>query len=95
MEPGIFERKIYNQLKDWKERSRGRSALLIEGARRVGKSTLVEEFGKREYRSYLLIDFMRPLPGTVDIFESYSHDIGLLISNLSLLYGVRLYERES
>ena len=58
MEPGIFERKIYNQLKDWKERSRGRSALLIEGARRVGKSTLVEEFGKREYRSYLLIDFM-------------------------------------
>ena len=95
MEPVLFERKIYACLLDWKNNRNGKSALMIEGARRVGKSTLVEGFGKKEYRSYLLIDFMRPLPGTIEIFESYSYDVGLLTSNLSLLYGVHLYERES
>ena len=53
----MFKRKIYNQLLQWKEESQGRTALLIEGARRVGKSTVVEEFGKNEYESYILIDF--------------------------------------
>ena len=45
-----FKRKIYNQLRDWKERAGGRRALMIKGARRVGKSTVVEEFAKKEYR---------------------------------------------
>ena len=53
----MFKRKIYNQLLQWKEESQGRTALIIEGARRVGKSTVVEEFGKNEYESYILIDF--------------------------------------
>ena len=57
MENRVFKRKIYSKLKDWKETSKGQSALLLEGARRIGKSTVVEEFGKNEYRSYILIDF--------------------------------------
>ena len=53
----IFKRKIYTELLEWKQSSDGRTALLIEGARRVGKSTIVEEFAKNEYTSYILIDF--------------------------------------
>ena len=53
----MFRRKIYKELKNWKEESDGMSAILIEGARRIGKSTLVTEFAKREYKDYLLIDF--------------------------------------
>lgn len=95
MSPSIFKRKIYQQLLKWKSESNGKSALLIEGARRVGKSTIVEEFAKNEYDSYLLIDFNRPMPGTIDLFEKYSFDTGLLTSNLSLLYGVSLKNRKS
>ena len=53
----MFKRKIYNEIKKWKEESNGRTALLIEGARRVGKSTIVESFAKNEYATYILIDF--------------------------------------
>ena len=53
----MFKRKIYSVMQEWKLRSDGKTALLIEGARRVGKSTVVEEFAKNEYRSYILIDF--------------------------------------
>ena len=53
----IFQRKIYSQILQWKQDNAGKSALLIEGARRVGKSTIVEAFAKREYKSYILIDF--------------------------------------
>ena len=90
----ILKRKIYDELLNWKGK-KGRTALLIEGARRVGKSTIVKEFAKNEYRSSLFIDFVKPIPGTIDIFQNYRHDIGLLLSHLALLYGVRLMERES
>lgn len=53
-----MERKIYQKLKEWKERSKGDSALLIDGARRVGKSYIVKEFAQNEYKSYILIDFL-------------------------------------
>jgi predicted AAA+ superfamily ATPase len=53
----MLKRKIYNQLLDWKTKSKGRTALLIEGARRVGKSYIAELFGKNEYKSYILINF--------------------------------------
>ena len=53
----IFQRKIYQQLRQWKQDNDGRSAVLVEGARRIGKSTVVEEFAKQEYKSYILIDF--------------------------------------
>ena len=52
----IFKRKIYNQLLDWKNKSKGSKAILIEGARRIGKSTIAEEFGKNNYKSYIIID---------------------------------------
>lgn len=53
----MFKRKIYDKLLAWKQESAGKTALLIEGARRIGKSTVVEEFAKNEYDSYILIDF--------------------------------------
>ena len=53
----MFKRKIYDKLLSWKFESDGKTALLVEGARRIGKSTVVEEFGKNEYESYILIDF--------------------------------------
>ena len=55
----IFKRKIYDELLQWKNESKGRTALLVEGARRVGKSFIVQEFGKNEYQSYILIDFSK------------------------------------
>lgn len=89
-----FKRKIYDGLLEWKNRN-GECAILIEGARRVGKSTIVEEFARREYRSYLMIDFTRPLEGTIETFERFYHDVDQLISNLGILYGVELFDRES
>ena len=56
----IYKRKIYDRLLEWKHRAKGSTALMIEGARRVGKSTIAAEFGRREYRSCVVIDFMRP-----------------------------------
>ena len=53
----IFKRKIYSKLLEWKEKSKGSRALLVEGARRIGKSTIVEEFAKNEYKTYILINF--------------------------------------
>ena len=53
----IFRRKIYNKLLNWKNTTKGSKAILIEGARRIGKSTIAEEFGKKEYKSYITIDF--------------------------------------
>ena len=57
MEKKIFKRKLYNKMLQWKQERDGSTALLIKGARRVGKSTLAEEFAKREYESYICIDF--------------------------------------
>ena len=55
----IFKRKIYDRMLQWKQERDGKTALLVKGARRVGKSTIVEEFARQEYDSYLLIDFAR------------------------------------
>ena len=55
----MFKRKIYNKIKEWKDTSQGKTALLIEGARRIGKSTVVEEFARNEYKSYIFIDFLQ------------------------------------
>ena len=61
METKIFKRKAYAKLLQWKQQSNGKTALLIEGARRIGKSTLVEHFAQKEYDSHILIDFANPL----------------------------------
>ena len=90
----MFRRKIYDKLLEWKTESDGRTALLIEGARRVGKSTVVEEFAKNEYESYLLIDFSRASKAVKELFEDIS-DLDYLFLQLQLQYKVDLHERRS
>ncbi len=91
----VFKRKIYDELLKWKDESRGKTALLIEGARRVGKTTVVKEFANNEYRSSVIIDFLRPRPGTIETFEHYYSDIPLLLSSLAILYNSNLKERDT
>ena len=93
----IFKRKIYQDLLNWKE-SNGQVALLIEGARRIGKSTIIEEFAKNEYKSYIMIDFSNTKESFTkevrDVFEkSTSYDE--FFQMLELVKGVKLFERES
>ena len=78
----------------WKMERRGDTALLIQGARRIGKSTIAEEFARREYRSYILIDFSRAPQGVNDLFSDIS-DLNYLFLRLQFIYQVQLYERES
>lgn len=90
----IFKRKIYQKLLDWKEVDNGKTALLIEGARRVGKSTIVEEFARKEYESYLLIDFANASKDTKALFEDISN-LNVLFTSLQLTYGVSLVAGKS
>ncbi|MDE5796093.1 MAG: AAA family ATPase [Muribaculaceae bacterium] len=91
----VFKRKVYNRLLDWKEKTHGSKALMIEGARRIGKSTIVEEFAKNEYRSYILIDFNTASSVVTDAFDNYMNDLDTFFMLLSSEYNVRLYRRES
>ncbi len=91
----VFNRKIYSKLVDWKEGAKGSKALLVEGARRIGKSTIVEEFAKNEYRSYLLIDFNRAGETVLSAFQNYMNDLESFFLILSSEYGVKLHRRES
>ena len=88
-----MKRKIYDELTQWK--SRGKTALLIDGARRVGKSYIAEEFAKAEYKSYILIDFNRIGKEVTDLFENYLNDLDTLFMYLSAYYNIKLYDRES
>lgn len=90
-----MKRKIYSQLVYWKNTSQGKSALLIEGARRIGKSYIVEEFARNEYDSYILIDFNHVDAEVLTIFERYNTRLDLFFQMLSLHYGVDLKERNS
>lgn len=90
----MFKRKIYSKMLEWKQNSQGKTALLIEGARRIGKSTVVEEFAKNEYRSYVLIDFARASKEVRSLFEDVS-DLNYLFLQLQLQYKVDLHERDS
>ena len=90
----MFKRKIYDTLLSWKKESDGQTALLIEGARRVGKSTVVEEFGKNEYDSYILIDFAIAPKAVLALFEDMS-DLNYFFLQLQLQYRVDLKERKS
>ena len=93
--PPIFRRKFYDVLLDWKENDSYRYALMIEGVRRVGKSTIAEQFAKNEYRSYILIDFMNASDTVKEMFNRYSDDLDKLFLMLSGYYNVILYEHES
>ncbi len=90
----MFKRKIYDKLLEWKKDSDGKTALLIEGARRIGKSTVVEEFAKNEYESYILIDFSIAPKAVLELFEDIS-DLNYLFLQLQLQFKVDLTERKS
>lgn len=90
-----MKRKIYNDLLKWKNEAQGRCALLIEGARRIGKSYIVEEFAKNEYESYLLVDFSKAPKLVSEWFDAYLEDIDTLLGNLQLRYNKKLIPRKS
>lgn len=90
-----MKRKIYEKILEWKNESKGSTALLIEGARRVGKSYIVEKFAKENYKSYILIDFSKVSQEVINLFDNYLDNLDYLFTYLSEYYGVKLYERES
>ena len=90
-----MRRKIFDRLVQWKNESRGASALLIEGARRVGKSYIVEEFAKKEYDSYVLINFSNTSSKIKNLFVNDLHDIPMLLQKLSNLTFTRFFERRT
>ena len=90
-----LQRAIYQKLVEWKERSRGRTALLIEGARRVGKSTIAEKFGRENYRSFVIIDFAVASQAIRDNFSDNLTNLDRFFQTVSLEYGTRLFPRES
>lgn len=90
-----FKRKIYDRILQWKASRNGRTALLVEGARRVGKSFTVAEFAGREYKSHVIVDFSSPQPLTLDAILNAPHDLDGLFNRISLEYHTRLYPRET
>lgn len=90
-----MKRKIYSQLVEWKNTVHGKSALLIEGARRIGKSYIVEVFARKEYESYILIDFNYADEDVIAIFEHYATRLDMFFQMLSLHFDVILHERRS
>ena len=90
-----MKRKVYNNILKWKEESQGKTALLIEGARRVGKSYIVEEFAKDNYKSYILIDFSKVPNEVKELFDNYLDNLDYLFTYISNYYGVKLYERDT
>lgn len=91
----MLKRKIYDELVAWKKRSNGSTALMIDGARRVGKSFIAQAFAKAEYRSYILIDFGRAGKDVLDLFENESADLDLFFAKLAAYYSTALHRRES
>lgn len=89
-----IKRKIYEKLIEWKNSSNGTKALLIEGARRIGKSTITEELGKNEYKSYIMIDFNKASKKILESFDDLGN-LDVFFQTLSLEYNKRLYKRES
>ncbi|MCR5423726.1 MAG: AAA family ATPase [Bacteroidales bacterium] len=90
----VFKRKIYDEMLRWKQSSQGKTALLIKGARRVGKSTIAEEFAKREYDSYIAIDFADAKKNVWEAVEHISNRDDFFM-RLQFIFGVKLYERRS
>ncbi len=90
----IFKRKIYDRLLQWKHEEKGHTAILIEGARRIGKSTIAEEFAKNEYESYLMIDFSKASEKVIGLFDDISN-LDALFMQLQFEYRVSLTARKS
>ena len=92
---GMLKRKIYDALVTWKNSSKGTTAMMIDGARRVGKSFIAEQFAKAEYKSYILIDFGRAPTDVLDLFVNDSSDLDLFFAKLAAFYSTTLHKRES
>lgn len=90
-----MKRKIYNEMLLWKQNAQGKSALMIDGARRIGKSYIVEEFAKNEYKSYILVDFNNADDNLIEIFNKYLRNLDVFFSYLALYYNVTLYPRDT
>lgn len=90
-----MRRRIYNKLIEWKERDNGSTAVLLEGARRVGKSYIAKKFAEEEYDSYILVDFSNAPKSIADMFDLYIHDLDMLFKRLEIFYNVTLHERKS
>ncbi|MDO4418592.1 MAG: AAA family ATPase, partial [Eubacteriales bacterium] len=90
-----MRRKIMQEMRTWKETSSGKTALLIDGARRVGKSYIAEAFAKENYKSYILIDFNQAGEEVRNLFDHYLMNLDTFFMYLSAIYGVRLYPGES
>jgi len=90
----VFKRKLYSRLLNWKQESQGRTAMLVEGARRVGKSTLVEQFAKNEYETYIMIDFNRTPAHIRSLFDDLTDLTGIFLA-LQQHYQVVLKPRKS
>ena len=91
----VFKRKFYTKLLDWKSESKGATCALIEGARRIGKSTLCKEFAKNEYKSFILIDFAVVTKKVKDLFYNHLDDLDTFFMLLQTSFGVTLFERDS
>ena len=91
----VFKRKIYNKLLAWKNDTCGEKALLIEGARRIGKSTICAEFAKNEYKSYILIDFAKASDIVKSYFHNHMENLDTFFMLLQTAYGVKLEPRNS
>ena len=89
----IIKRKVYDKLLNWKNTYKGKKAVLIEGARRIGKSTIAEEFARDEYRSYILVDFNLASKNVRNLFDNLTN-LDIFFQALSLEYNTRLYRRE-
>lgn len=94
MEERIFKRKIYESILKWKRERNGSTALLIKGARRVGKSTISKEFAKREYKSFIAIDFAKAGNDIKSLFDDLN-DLDYIFLRLQAIFHVTLYNRES
>ena len=91
----MLKRKIYDKLVAWKNNSNGTTAMMIDGARRVGKSYIVEDFAKTQYKSYIMIDFGNAPQAVLDLFLNDSADLDLFFAKLSSFFRTPLYTRES
>ena len=91
----MLKRKIHNELVAWKKNSNGATAMMIDGARRVGKSFIAEAFAKAEYKSYILIDFGNAPKDILDLFVHDSSNLDLFFAKLAAFYSTALYKRES
>ena len=90
----MFKRKAFEKLKYWKEKKAPNYSVLLEGARRVGKTTIAEEFAKREYRSYIIIDFANIARDVLDVFDDIAN-LDIFFLRLQTATGITLYKRES